>query len=215
MPLETIYSLGIHEGFLKLPREFHSLGKLTEDLMKFKFIVITSVLICTPFAYATGGSREGQGCGKVQGEVLYHARFDWKDSMTSITKNLDIVVTKTAKPGFWDSKISARIMNHGTCEAICRADNLEVVSNEPGMPSVATSMDLTCHSSSLGALGAPATVFFQSGQNGTQTPVLRFGSWLQGYEQAYLKVQTDQSSKLVKEMRPDSAKEQVKLANAR
>lgn len=176
----------------------------------FKVFSITSLLVMIPVAHASASSKESHNRGKEPGDILYHASFDWKDSITQKTKKLEIIVTKNAKPGFWDSKVGARIMNGEQVEATCRADNLEVVSSESGAPKVATSMDLTCHSTSLGALGAPATVFFQAG---SQTPVLRFGSWLQGYEQAYLRVEKDRSAQLVKEMHPDAQKDNTpKLA---
>jgi hypothetical protein len=78
---------------------------------------------------------------------------------------------------------------------------------------------MSCKSAAFGALAAPATLFFRDAYGeatSRNVPVLRLGTWLQGYQQAVLTTEYDRSARLMMEMkemvRPGAG--HVKLARA-
>lgn len=149
------------------------------------------ILMATQLAFA-----ESPTCGKVVGKVLFSAHFDWK-SPAGVSKGLRLVIARNAKPGFKDSKFIAQIMNGDECQAVCRTETVDVAS---------ASLDLSCRSAAFGALAAPATVFFHNTGAGHKSSVLRFGTWLQGYEQTILNTELDRSARLMQEMAPPPVK---------
>jgi hypothetical protein len=177
------------------------------------------------FFLATVPLAEGatvSACGKATGETLYSAIFKWSSEAQS-GKTMKIIIAKAKKPGFKDSKIVAKILNGKSCEAVCNVEKLETFGSEKSLK--AASVDMNCKSAALGALAAPATVFFQNESDpslGEPKSVLRFGTWLQGYEQASLTTEVDESARLIHELAPTrgremarSSAEAVKLARTR
>jgi hypothetical protein len=209
---------GIHWAESLLERQTVSRTKIL------KFIRLAAGI----FFLATVPLAEGatiSACGKATGETLYSAIFKWSGEAQS-GKTMRIVIVKAKKPGFKDSKIVAKILNGKNCEAVCNVEKLETFGTEKSLK--AASVDMSCKSAALGALAAPATVFFQNESNpflpvsNESKSVLRFGTWLQGYEQAVLTTEVDESARLIPELAPTrgremarSSAEAVKLARTR
>lgn len=150
-------------------------------------------------------------------KTFYRASFQWNNGAGTSRNTLRLVIAQSKKPRYNDPKLVAKIMNGQRVEAICSIQGVE------GNGTLASSVDMSCKGTALGALAAPATVYFPEkldGANAKSTsrnmPVLRFGTWLQGYQQAVLKTEFDQSARLMNEMkeiiRPGA--EHVKLARA-
>jgi hypothetical protein len=168
-------------------------------------------LTIIPFSQAMGATSK----------TFYSASFHWNNGSGTSENTLRLIIGKTKKPRFNDPQLVAKIMNGQRVEAVCSIQGFE--SYMHGHTLLASSIDLSCKGTALGALAAPATVYFPEkldGANSKSTsrnqPVLRFGTWLQGYQQAVLKTEFDQSARLMSEMkeiiRPGA--EHVKLARA-
>lgn len=158
--------------------------------------------------------------GAVAEKTFFTASFTWNNGSTysghsaASSKTLRLVITKNKKPRFNEPKLIAKIMNGQHIEAICGVQSLETY--KAGKSLLPSSLDMSCKGTALGALAAPATVYFRN-LNSESTSrggaVLRFGTWLQGYQQAVLTTEFDQSARLVQEMvRPGVTA--VKLARA-
>jgi hypothetical protein len=165
------------------------------------------ILIGIPVSQAMGATSK----------TFYSASFEWNNGTGSPSNTLRLTIVKTKRPRFKDSQLVAKITNGQRVEAICSIQGVE--SYMCGQTLLASSIDLSCKGTSLGALAAPATVYFKDANSESSSrnqPVLRFGTWLQGYQQAVLKTEFDQSARLMSEMkeiiRPGA--EHVKLARA-
>ncbi|MFL5813363.1 MAG: hypothetical protein ACJ763_07270 [Bdellovibrionia bacterium] len=161
-------------------------------------------------------------------KTFYSASFQWNEGQSNAGKTLRIVIVKNTRPRYNEPKLVAKIVNGKRVEALCSIQNVEGYTRHQktrearearGNALLASSVDMSCKGTSLGALAAPATLYF-SDVNAESTsrnkPILRFGTWLQGYQQAVLKTEFDQSARLMNEMkeiiRPGA--EHVKLARA-
>lgn len=123
--------------------------------------------------YASDASPMNQ-CPKQIKDLTYSASFVYDSTP------LKVRLGKGANK----SEFIAQIWNKaGHCEAVCRVKVWDKIT--PGQPN---SLDLDCASTNLGALTTPATIFWsiRTGQ-----PAIRFGTWLNGYKQADLKVEVD------------------------
>lgn len=158
--------------------------------------------------------------GAVAGKTFFTATFQWNNGSSNSAnsansnKALRLVISKNKKPGFNDPKLVAKIMDGQRIEAICSVQSLETY--RAGKSLLASSVDMSCKGTTLGALAAPATVFFRnvnSKSTSRGAAVLRFGTWLQGYQQAVLTTEFDQSARLIQEM-PRPTVTPVKLARA-
>jgi hypothetical protein len=203
---------------------------MNSQLPKFRTIVL-GVLILTAIPFmstAEGATSRARGTlsktlNTRSGEAasIYSASFQWNEGQSNSGQTLRIVITKNKKPRFSEPKLVTKIMNGKRVEALCSIQSAE--SYLHGHTLLASSIDMSCKGTALGALAASATLFFPEkldGANGQSAsrnkPVLRFGTWLQGYQQAVLKTEFDQSARLMSELkeiiRPGA--EHVKLARA-
>jgi hypothetical protein len=110
----------------------------------------------------------------------FTAQFQWQDHLLQIR----------VAPGMKN----ARILSQGKVLANC-ATKAEAPMTETGraIASLAPSqIDLECEATEFGAMTGPATLIFKG--PGVETPVIRFGTWLDGYRQADLLVSTDRIS---------------------
>ncbi len=155
--------------------------------------------------------------GATAEKPFFTASFKWNNGTSNSvasSNTLRLVILKNKKPGFNDPKLIAKIMSGDRVEAICGIQSLETY--RAGKSLLPSSIDMSCKGTTLGALAAPATVFFRNSNSQSTShgaAVLRFGTWLQGYQQAVLTTEFDQSARLVEEMpRPGAAP--VKLARA-
>jgi hypothetical protein len=78
----------------------------------------------------------------------------------------------------------AQIWSGTRCQASCSS-----VDMEKGDLSMPISLDLQCHGEALGPLSAHVAVLWDHGAD--HSTLVRFGSWLEGYEQASMKVEVD------------------------
>jgi hypothetical protein len=86
----------------------------------------------------------------------------------------------------------------GTCRATCRVKGLERdARNRP------ISLDMECRDAGLRALRVPATLIWAEG-SALAWPSLRFGSWLQGYQHARLRVTLDRYGSTPPRLAPKS-----------
>jgi hypothetical protein len=176
--------------------------------------------------------------------LYYAATFSWDTDTSASRGTLKIVLSKAQKPGYRTPQIIAKIIRvaapvasptrsktssafraiavtatemNEKLEAICSVQQVESYAMAQGKPPQAASVELSCKSAALGALTAPATLYFQDASGvatSRKKPVLRFGTWLQGYQQAVLTTKFDRSARLIEEfVRPGA--EHVKLARAR
>jgi hypothetical protein len=90
-----------------------------------------------------------------------------------------------------DNSDSALILAGDQCLAICRVKP-EAPETETGRAIASISprqIDLDCSAADFAALTGPATLIFRG--VGIENPVIRFGTWLDGYRQADLKIKAD------------------------
>jgi hypothetical protein len=116
-------------------------------------------------------------------QPIFSARFRTQKS------SLTLVILRSKK---------AEIRNGKLLEATCSISRLERLDNKSNV------IDMKCRSARLGALVSPVSVFFSPAESINRTPAIehpafvRFGSWLQGYQQAILTVDMDRSAMLLK-----------------
>lgn len=115
---------------------------------------------------------------KKSGELQYLASFELKGE-PGRKSALELRVGKGSSKGW-----IAEIVSDNNCEAVCYSK--EVEKNEA---QELESLDMKCKSKGIDALSAPATLLLSTGRG--KAPVLRFGSWLEGYREAMLQVQLD------------------------
>lgn len=108
-----------------------------------------------------------------------------KNSRTHGAEPLRFVIGE-AEGGTKGSAV-AQIWAGNHCQASCSS-----IQFEKGDLSMPISLDLQCRGEELGALSAHVALLWAQGNN-TSTQ-LRFGSWVEGYEQAALKVEVDRFS---------------------
>ena len=120
-------------------------------------------------------------CTKHLKDVQFSGTFKLK-SAASEAKPMRFVigVPEDATPG----SAVAQIWSGDSCKATCSS-----IDFEKGGASLPISLDLQCHGAELGALSTHVAVLWDHGP--TPTTQLRFGTWLDGYEQAAVRVQVD------------------------
>ena len=111
----------------------------------------------------------------------YLATFELKSGVEKPQAMVFCVNKPQADPD--QAAISAEIWSKEGREALCKHTYFE---REGGAP---VSMILECKSTRLGPLNTPVTLYWPSGE--IAQPVLRFGTWLQGYMQTPLLVKVD------------------------
>jgi hypothetical protein len=113
--------------------------------------------------------------------VQFSGTFSLKSSPQK--KPLRFVIGEPAGAGSGSSV--AQIWSGDRCQATC--SSIDIEKGEMALP---ISLDLQCRGEDLGgALSAHVAVLWDHGAD--HTTVLRFGSWLEGYEQAAMKVEVD------------------------
>lgn len=122
-------------------------------------------------------------CGSKLEHVEYKADFDWMGSSV-VPKAMQLRIGSLE--GRPNEKV-AQIATGGECQAVCRIEAFEKSNLQ--MP---VSMDLDCRGNRLNPLAAPATLFFARGEE--LQPTIRFGTWLNGYQEAALRVDVDRYS---------------------
>jgi len=80
--------------------------------------------------------------------------------------------------------LEAQITSSDQCEAICSVEQKSL-----GKRAFPEAVPMRCQSPRLGALQTPVTLLWPPGKS--QKPVLRFGTWLGGYQQTALLVELD------------------------
>lgn len=120
------------------------------------------VLLCATSSSA--GESESKRCLLKDWDTQYIANFQYGD-----TKKMQIRLGGKKK---W----VAEIFSNQSCKALC-----EVKQSSEQV------FDLRCQSSEFHPLAVPATLFLAAGAG--RYPRLRFGSWLQGYQEARLSVE--------------------------
>ena len=102
--------------------------------------------------------------------------FDWNEN--GAIQSLEFRLSRDSRsPENFSALITSK---SGAVQAVC--DLVQAVDRSSSFPE---SFDFTCHGASFGALQMPASLIL------TNKPLLRFGSWLKGYQQAPLRVQMD------------------------
>ncbi len=148
-------------------------------------IVSTFVL---PFSAAAADS-----CASKMDQVLYQASFSWNqlDSVEGATvqqkKGSKMkVVVGTLVAG--SRAPMAQIWSDGSCQAVCKLKSLE---KEGVLQPIALEMD--CQGVGFSPLAMNASLLWggTSSRFQAEKPTIRFGTWLQGYQQAELEVQVD------------------------
>ena len=121
-----------------------------------------------------------ESCGSKLGHVEYKAAFDWMGtSVVPKTMQLRIGAIE-GRP----EMLVAQIVDGSECQAVCQ---IKAIERSNLMAPV--SMDLDCRGNKLNPLAAPATLFWAYGEE--LQPTIRFGTWLNGYQEASLRVEMD------------------------
>ena len=142
-------------------------------------LLIAVVLIPSSGSSATVPA--ASGCGSSLKDVHYSAIFEFKTPLR-------------IKIGNQGKQIVATIsdVKSGTCQAVCEG---KFFRQEGGFesPLMPVSMQLSCNGSQFQLLSSPVTLFWASAFQAQ--PELRFGTWINGYEQVALNVEYDAWSK--------------------
>jgi hypothetical protein len=123
--------------------------------------------------------------------LQFAGTFDWKNAHTGKSEKLKFVI---GTPEHSEKGTSvAQIWAGKQCQASCSSVDLGAASGAKAFAkdelSLPISLDLQCRGEELGALSARVAVLWGHGSRSETT--LRFGSWVDGYEQAALKVEVD------------------------
>lgn len=120
-------------------------------------------------------------CQSEKQSAHYLATFELKSEVAKLRP----MVFCVNQPGAESEKspISAEIWSSQGREAICKHTYFE----REGLAPI--SMILECKSARFGPLNTPVTLYWPSGE--VREPVLRFGTWLNGYFQTPLRVKYD------------------------
>lgn len=117
---------------------------------------------------------------RANADVAYSARFTFQK------EPMKLVIHREA------SGSSAQILTAaGAVQARCKFKNVE--RDESQKPVV---VDMECKSAQFSPLVRQASLFWPNGA-GSSSPALRFGTWLEGYEQVRLSVDVDRYSRVV------------------
>jgi hypothetical protein len=135
-------------------------------------------------------ANSGDTCSMSLKTLQFAGTFDWKNAHTGKTEKLRFMIG-TPEKGAAKGTSVAQIWSGKHCQASC--SSIDIV-GRPGAlemdeASIPISLDLQCRGEALGALAARVAVLWSHGSQPTTT--LRFGSWVDGYEQAALKVEVD------------------------
>jgi hypothetical protein len=116
------------------------------------------------------------------GDPAFSASFEWKAENGAGHKMSVRIARDTA---------DAQILSGNQCLAVCRVKP-DAPETEIGRTIASIrprQIDLDCTASDFAALTGPATLIFRG--VGVDTPMIRFGTWLDGYREASLTVQAD------------------------
>jgi hypothetical protein len=116
----------------------------------------------------------------------FAASFEWKAENGASHK---MSVRIAAGPE--DGKEEAQITSGKQCLAVChvKPDAPETDIGRTIASITPRQIDLDCSAAEFAALTGPATLIFKGA--GVDAPMIRFGTWLDGYREASLKVQAD------------------------
>lgn len=158
----------------------------------------TSVVLAVigGFPVSAGASTPaGNVCNPEISGVNFSAAFQWSEAGTP---RGDYLLQMKDR--------SAQILQGNRCVAFCtvqtRAKN-KGAKNAPGSglsgrklaeTQFPEAVDLECRATDLSGMVTPASLIFRTEQGAGKTPILRFGSWVNGYQETELKVQVDQLS---------------------
>lgn len=117
-------------------------------------------------------------------DVSYKASFTLK-SLYAGKRPFQIQIGSERQSGKTMALIT---QNDGSCYAICGIRHFEKEGKARPV-----SMLLSCENAELARLTIPVTLIWASAYQ--KLPMIRFGSWLNGYQQASLRVKTDALSK--------------------
>lgn len=123
-----------------------------------------------------------RGCGVSFKKVDYSAQFTWKGKLSNLSVGTAIENGKLR----WLAQIASTRGGVQSCQAICEVQHLEVDRFRESAP---VSLDMKCQSSGFAPLETKAVLLWASEIQ--QAPMLRFGTWLSGYQDAVLKVELD------------------------
>jgi hypothetical protein len=126
-----------------------------------------------------------EGCRVPLSQIQYSARFEWQGQRLQLRVG-------TIRRGDGRMQRVATISGAGSCQAVCTAKPLEKTDERRPI-----AMDLACWSSQLEALNSPVTIVWPNAERGTRANLLRFGTWVDGYREAALRVEFDHYSEAV------------------
>jgi hypothetical protein len=114
--------------------------------------------------------------------IQFAGTFSLKSASANKNKPLRFVIGFPAESN--GDQAIAQIWSGSHCQATCSSLTLE-----KGDLSMPLSLDLQCRGGELGPLSAHVAVLWDHGPK--PSTLLRFGTWLEGYEQASIKVEVD------------------------
>ncbi len=147
------------------------------------FLAVTAGILLIPSSQAA--LKKNVSCPMPMSKVSYSASFQWIQPGTGKPQSHKLVVGAQGSSG----ELSAQIWTGNQCEAICQPQSFD--QDGPMSP---IAMQMNCRGARLGSFTTTATLLWGRGQTMSRTPTLRFGTWLNGYEQAPLLVEVDQFS---------------------
>lgn len=141
--------------------------------------------------------------GAPMGKRWFQAEFSWKGKDRPVSKtavlpqeSLQLTIARPAGSAFGAPDVAQIWSPKGGCQAVCESLGLE--RDESGKPSF---LKLNCKAPHLKLLTVPVTVFWpaygtEAHSSNRQDPmVIRFGSWLEGFEQTSLQVSYDRADR--------------------
>ena len=111
-------------------------------------------------------------CGQKATRVYFSASFKWK------AQPMKVIIAKVP-----EQRDPVAFISSQTCEATCQIKEVDTAS-----------VELACRSTAFAPLTTPATVFIAAHKSGQST--LRFGTWIQGYQQASLRIDLNRAGEL-------------------
>jgi hypothetical protein len=126
----------------------------------------------------TAGAAPPSGCDTPLKSVRYAAHFEWPQAGPGEKNSLQLLIgsRESSKTG----ETVAQIWSGNQCQLSCLSTQLDP-----------TALELKCRSAQLGMLTTSATVLWNRDAKPGHEATLRFGTWLEGYEQAPLRVEID------------------------
>ncbi|MGZ3707953.1 MAG: hypothetical protein ACXWPM_03890 [Bdellovibrionota bacterium] len=144
-----------------------------------KIALISAALISALTAPLSALAAQEKGCAEEFDQLEFSAKYSWSGAPEPMRVRVGRA-SRGEKGSEWIAQLSTESKG---CFAFCSVKNFEREN-----PLTPVALNLQCQSGQFGPLSAPTTILWnKSGK----AEIIRFGTWIAGYEQTTLSVDMD------------------------